>query len=163
MQFETFITDTLRALEVPYRLVKHQAVFTVAESVGVLDEIPVKNLLLQEEKGTRKVLVIMAGEHRLDTKKLAAELGTKKLRFANAEALLETLGVTPGSVSLFSLFHDGSDSVEVVIDQELAHAEEVGFHPNDNTVTIFIPGASIKTVLDHTGHSYRYMNVRSNT
>jgi Ala-tRNA(Pro) deacylase len=160
MTFEETLTQTLRNLGITFRRVEHEAVFTVAESKGVLPEkVPVKNLLLQEEKGDRKVLVVMAGDERMDTKKLARELGTKKLRFANAETLYETLGVTPGSVSLFSLLHDSSDGVEVVVDQTLVHEHEVGFHPNDNTATIFIPGAAIETILKQTGHTYTFLTL----
>jgi hypothetical protein len=46
---------------------------------------------------------------------LATELGTKKLRFADAEVL-------------------------------------VRFHPNDNTATIFIPGAALEQIVRQTGH-----------
>jgi Ala-tRNA(Pro) deacylase len=160
MNFEETLNQTLQNLGIPFRRVAHEAVFTMAESKGVLAEkVPVKNLLLQEEKGDRKILVVMCGDKRLDTKALARTLGTKKLRFASAETLFDSLGVTPGSVSLFSLFHDNSDGVEIVVDQALTAEQEVGFHPNDNTATIFIPGASVETVLRHTGHKYHVLPV----
>lgn len=158
MDFTKKLEQTLRDLNISSRRVEHEAVFTVAESHGVLAEkVPVKNLLLQEEKGQRKVLVVIGGDKRLDTKALAKAVGVKRFRFASAETLHATLGVTPGSVSLFSLLHDGSDDVEVIVDEALVHADEVGFHPNDNTATIFIPGTAIEPILRHTGHEYRLL------
>lgn len=152
---QSAIQNILDSLEIPYRVLLHPAVFTVEESTQHLsDKIPVKNLVLYEEKGTRVFLVIMAGLKRLDTKRLASALTAKKLRFASADMLLAVLGVTPGSVSLFNLYHSGSNNIEVVFDQELLDADELGFHPGANTATVFIPSASVETILKHTGHRY---------
>ncbi len=155
------IIDFLEQHDIPYRVISHPAVFTVAESIlHVKDDFPLKNLLLTEEKGTRKILVIMAGQDRLDTKMLARTLQTKKLRFASADMLLDTLGVTPGSVSLFGLLHDGSTGVELVMDDRLPKVAEVGFHPNDNTSTIFIPGAAITRITAETGHTLHIVSLQ---
>ncbi len=154
------ITDYLENLHITYRCVDHPAVFTVAESMQHLSEkLPVKNLLLAEQKGGRKILVIMAGQDRLDIARLAQILATTKLQFASQAVLAETLGVTPGSVSLFCLLHDGSSPVEVAVDNRLLQAEEVGFHPNDNTSTIFIPGSAIATIVQATGHKMTVLDI----
>ena len=155
---EVEIVKLLTAIAIPYRRVEHPAVFTVEESkLHLEDKTPVKNLLLSEEKGDRLVLVIMSGDERLDTKTLANTLGCKKLQFAKSDVLLETLGVTPGSVSVFSVLNDTANKVEVVIDEKLVGEQEIGFHPNDNTITYFIPGHSIKTVLEIMNHTPRIM------
>jgi Ala-tRNA(Pro) deacylase len=135
-------------------------VFTVAESMQHIEgKTPIKNLLLQEKNNGRKILVIMAGDARLDTKLIAAKLETKKLQFAAPETLQQTLGVTPGAVSIFGLLNDGSMGVEVVIDEILLKQEELGFHPNDNTATLFIPGAALKTIVQRTGHKYELLKL----
>lgn len=145
----------LDELGVDYREETHPAVFTVAESKQHLSEkIPVKSLLLREKRGNEFVLVVMAGDKRLDTNQVSEVMGVKKMMFARPEELKETLGVTPGSVSLFSLLHENSGSVRVLIDEELLNEKEIGFHPNDNTSTIFIPGGSITAFVDKTGHAY---------
>ena len=149
------IEEALKSLDIEFRVEQHEAVFTVAESRKVLtDKVPVKSLLLQERKGERNVLVVMAGEKRLQSKQVSEALGLKKLEFAKPDKLKELLDVTPGSVSLFGLLHEGSKGLMVVVDEELIKAEEIGFHPNDNTSTIFIPGNQLTEFVEHTGHSY---------
>ncbi len=139
------IITTLKALDIPHRIVQHPPVFSVADSVGVAPEkYPVKNLFLVERNGPRKLLVIMDGLARLDVKGLAADLGTAKLHFGNENTLRQHMGVAPGSVSLFCLLHPGSQDVEVVVQKQLLSQPELGFHPGDNTATVFIPGASIE-------------------
>lgn len=142
------IFDQLQNIGIEYRVIDHPPVFTVAD-VGRYfpDDFPVKNLLLKEEKGECCVFVIMKGDERLDTKKLAELVGCKKLQFAKPEVLLARLGVEPGSASLFSLLHEGSVGVEVVVDERLLQQPEVGFHPSVNTQTVFIAGQDIETFL----------------
>lgn len=143
-----------------YRVEEHEAVFTVAESSKVLSEkVPVKTLLLREEKGERVFMVAMRGDVRLDTKNLAKELGVKKLQFVKPEQVEELVGVKPGSVSIFGLVHPGSAPLEVVLDQSLLAETEVGFHPNDNTATIFMSPADIEKVFTATGHKYRILTI----
>lgn len=145
---------------IEYALVEHEPVFTVAESMEHLpDAYPVKNLLLKEEKGDRCVFVIMKGDERLDTKKVASELGLKKLQFAKPEVLMAGLGVEPGSASLFSLLHNGSADVEVVIDRRLLEQPEVGFHPSNNTQTILIKGADIETFLSSLDRDFHSLDL----
>lgn len=154
------ILAALDNLGIEYREEEHEAVFTVAESKKVLTEkVPVKSLLLQERKGDRLVLVVMAGDKRLQSKQVSEPLGLKKLEFAKPDVLKQALGVTPGSVSLFGLLHEGSGEVKVIIDEELTQEAELGFHPNDNTSTIFIPGDKLTNFIEHTDHKYDIINL----
>lgn len=149
------IDELLSGLDIPNRKIEHEAVFTVSESQGLLsDKVPVKSLMLKEKGDGRKFLVIVPGEEKLDIKNLELAVGSKKLSFARPEVLLETLGVTPGSVSLFCLLYDGAKNIEVVVAQNLLKEDEIGFHPFDNTATIFIPAASIEKIIERTGHTY---------
>lgn len=152
------IIEMLQGLGIEYRWLDHPPVFTVAEAAEhIKEKLPIKNLLLQEKGEGRKILVIMSGDDRLDTKQLAANLGVKKLQFANVEVLKESLGVTPGSVSVFSLINDTSGAVEVVVDTRLMTEDEIGFHPNDNTSTVFVPGNSLGQIIVNTGHSFEQL------
>lgn len=142
------IQKILDGLGIRYKTIDHKPVYTVAESLAEMpDKFPVKNLLLKEEKGDRCVFVIMKGDERLDTKLVASKLGTRKLQFAKPEVLMAKLGVEPGSASLFSLLHEESSDVEVVIDSRLLDQEELGFHPSVNTQTIVISGEDVETFL----------------
>lgn len=133
------VTTFLDDHGLPYRLETHEAVFTVAESTKVLSEkVPVKTLLVAEEKGAREFMVAMRGDERLDMKQLAGLLGLKKLRFVKPERVEELVGVKPGSVSVFGLLHDGAEQLELIIDDRLLDEPEIGFHPNENTATVFM-------------------------
>jgi len=155
------ILSTLDELGIEHREEEHEAVFTVAESKKVLSEkVPVKSLLLQERKGEGLVLVVMAGDKRLQAKQVSEALSLRKLEFAKPEVLKDTLGVTPGSVSLFGLLHDGSSGVMVVLDKQLIKEDEIGFHPNDNTSTIFIPGIALTKFIEHAGNKYEIIDLK---
>jgi Ala-tRNA(Pro) deacylase len=101
----------------------------------------------------------MDGHARLDLKSLAQMLKSRKLTFASPEVMKKTLGVVPGAVSIFGLLHDSSSEVEVVIDEILLAEKELGFHPNKNTSTVFIPGKEIVKIFKHTGHKSHILNL----
>lgn len=148
------VFDFLAEQGIPYRLQEHEAVFRVAESSKVLPEkVPVKTLLLREDKGDRVCMVAMRGDVRLDVNALAKSLGVKRLQFVKAEAVEPLVGVKPGSVSLFGLLDPGAQAVEVVLDAALMDEAELGFHPNDNTATVYISPADAIRVVEETGHN----------
>lgn len=154
------IIKLLDDLDIKYHWVDHPPVFTVAESLETIDKTPIKNLLLQEKNHGRKILVVMAGDERLDAKLIREKLGTKKLQFANEQTLSETFGVKPGAVSVFGLLHEGAKGVEVVLDERVVHrGRELGFHPNDNTSTIFFSASQLEPIIKKLGHKYTLMKL----
>ncbi len=65
-------------------------------------------------------------------------IGSARLSFGSAELMAETLGVTPGSVTAFGLINDEDRRVTFVLDDRLAEADQVNFHPLVNTATTTI-------------------------
>jgi Ala-tRNA(Pro) deacylase len=152
------IFDLLAELQIDYRLQEHRAVYTVAESSDVLpDKVPVKTLLVTDDKKSHVWMVAMRGDVRLDMKELAKVLGAKKLQFVRAERVEEIVGVPPGSVSIFGLLHPGSHDVHVIVDEALMNEKEIGFHPQDNTATVFIRPSDLAQIVDATCHKYRIL------
>lgn len=152
------IFDLLAELQIDYRLQEHRAVYTVAESSDVLpDKVPVKTLLVTDDKKSHVWMVAMRGDVRLDMKELAKVLGAKKLQFVRAERVEEIVGVPPGSVSIFGLLHPGSHDVQVILDEALMNEKEIGFHPQDNTATVFIQPSDLAQIVDATCHKYRIL------
>ena len=49
--------------------------------------------------------------------------------------MLEALGVTPGSVTLFALINDAAHRVRLVLDKALLDHATVNFHPLTNAAT----------------------------
>ena len=148
----------LDELNIQYRLQEHQAVFTVAESSRKLPEkVPVKTLLLTDEKKEQVWMVAMRGLNRLNIKILAHELGIKKLQFVKPELVEHLVGVRPGSVSIFGLLHAGAKNVQVIFDESLLTEPELGFHPNDNTATVFLNPEDVLKIIRETNHDCRIL------
>jgi Ala-tRNA(Pro) deacylase len=140
------VEQFLNKIGVKFRLVQHAAVFTVGDLVDELkDERPVKNLLLRDAK-KRMFLVVAYGDKKIDLRELATTLGSARLSFASPERLKEFLGVAPGSVSIFGLLNDKTESVRLVLDEDLFKGGEVGFHPNDNTKTVFVDSSAVAKI-----------------
>ena len=115
----------------------HEAVFRVGEGEGIKDDIPgahTKNLFLKDAKG-RLWLISAKDDTVIDLKRLHTVIGSARLSFGSAELMEATLGVTPGSVTAFALINDADRQVTFVLDQRLAQAERVNFHPLVNTAT----------------------------
>jgi Ala-tRNA(Pro) deacylase len=131
------LLDRLAELQIPVTTVDHPAVFTVAESAQLHRDITgghSKNLFLQDKKG-RLYLVVALADTRVDLKALQKRLGVDRWSFGKPELLLEVLGVTPGSVTPFSLINDTANRVTVILDADMMHFDRLNFHPLENTAT----------------------------
>jgi Ala-tRNA(Pro) deacylase len=115
----------------------HPAVFRVGEGEDIKAGMPgahTKNLFLKDGKG-QLWLISAKDTTRIDLKRLPDVIGSARLSFGNEALMVETLGVTPGSVTAFALINDTEHRVRFVLDRALAQAEIVNFHPLTNTAT----------------------------
>lgn len=113
-----------------------------------------KNLFLRDQKKTRYMLVVLPAAQKTDLKKLAEQVGDKKLSFVNPETMMEKLGVEPGAVSPFGLLNNTERDVELWIDREVLEATVVHFHPNRNTASVELTGEMFRRYLLQLGVSY---------
>jgi Ala-tRNA(Pro) deacylase len=135
------VYEALRAMGIQYQKYEHPPVFTseeAAEHWGPIDATRVKNLFLRNKKGNRQYLVILEISKQADLRELVTIIGDDRFSFGSPERLIDTLGVTPGSVSPFGLLHPGSKEVRVIVDQDLRSAAKLIFHPNLNTASVTI-------------------------
>jgi Ala-tRNA(Pro) deacylase len=131
----------------------HPAVFRVGEGGAIKARIPgahTKNLFLKDARGDLW-LVCAKDDTAIDLKRLHGVIGSARLSFGPPELMAETLGVTPGSVTLFALANDPLHRVRLVLDLALAQAEEVSFHPLENTATTTVDQDGLRAFLDHLG------------
>lgn len=156
------IFENLQTLGISYELVEHAPAFTMEEynALGFNpdDEI-CKNLFLRDYKGKRHMLVVLKGSKHADLRLIQAEVESSKLSFASDERLAKYLDVKKGSVSPLGLINDTAGAVEVYFDQDLQDAPRLGFHPNDNTATIFLSFADVLRYIESTGHTIRFIQV----
>lgn len=156
------IFEKLNALEIPFELVEHAPAFTMEEynalGFNPNDEI-CKNLFLRDYKGTRHMLVVLKGSKHADLQLIRSEVDSSKLSFASDERLAKFLDVKKGSVSPLGLLNDATGEVEVYFDEDLKDAPRLGFHPNDNTATVFMAFSDVRKYIESTGHTMRFVKV----
>ncbi len=156
------IFENLQTLGISYELVEHAPAFTMEEynALGFNpdDEI-CKNLFLRDYKGKRHMLVVLKGSKHADLRLIQAEVESSKLSFASDERLAKYLDVKKGSVSPLGLINDTQSAVEVYFDEDLQNAPRLGFHPNDNTATVFLSFADVRRYIESTGHTIRFIQV----
>lgn len=149
--------DRLRELGITTKTIEHPAVFTVAESEALERYIPgghTKNLFLKDAKG-RLFLVVAKSTTRVDLKALPKTLGCARFSFGKPELLMEVLGVTPGSVTAFSLINDPAQRVTVIVDQALMQHDTINCHPLENTATTNIARDDLVAFMRACGHDPR--------
>ncbi|HRD45184.1 MAG TPA: prolyl-tRNA synthetase associated domain-containing protein [Caulobacter sp.] len=139
----------LDAEDIAHSTLDHPAVFRVGEGDEIKAALPgghTKNLFLKDAKG-QLWLISALGETAIDLKRLHTVIGSARLSFGNPELMLETLGVTPGSVTAFGLINDIDRRVRFVLDAALAKADPVNFHPLVNTATTAVSQAGFRRFL----------------
>ena len=156
------ILSRLDELNIKYELTEHKALFSMDEydEAGINDNDEIcKNLFLRDYKGNRHMLVVLRGSKNADLVLIRGEINSSRLSFASDERMKKHLNVTTGSVSPLGIINDENDAVEVYFDRDLKDAERLGFHPNDNTATVFMSFADINRYIESTGHRVGFINV----
>ena len=140
----------------------HEAVFTVAESDKVNQEIPgghTKNLFLKDKKGNL-FLVVTLSDAEINLKKIHSIIGGQgRVSFGNAELLEKVLGVKPGSVTPFSLINDQNLKVTPILDSEMMTHELLNYHPLTNCATITIKRDDLVKFIQSCGHELKILAV----
>ena len=123
----------MRNAGIPFTQTQHRPVFTSAEAAevrGVSLHSGAKALIVKG--GENFLMVVIPADLSLDSHALRTLLGTKKLRFATKEEVLERTGLTPVSIPPFgSLF-----SLPTYCDERLADNERINFNAGDHSVSI---------------------------
>lgn len=144
----------LDALGITHTTRDHAPVFTVEESAAIKAEMPgghTKNLFLKDKAGAF-FLICAQSDTIIKINKLHPLLGCKRLSFGKSEALMDMLGVIPGSVTLFSIINDSEGQVTLIIDKRLTAHDVVNFHPLLNDATTTISSADMLKFAHATGH-----------
>ena len=152
----------LEELGVAFDKMEHEPVYTIDEMKlieGMNIEDVCKNLFIRDEKGKRHFLVVIREDKRADLKALREQIGSTRLSFASEDRLMKHMGLTKGAVTPLGLLNDESKSVEVIFDQDLKGRERLGFHPCDNTATVWISFDNIKNVIESRGNSLKFVKL----
>lgn len=128
---------------------EHAPVYRVEDGHGIKAHLPgghSKNLFLKDHR-EQLWLISALGETRIDLKALPPVIGSGRLSFGREELMVETLGVTPGSVTAFGLINDKARRVRFVLDAALDAADPVNFHPLSNDATTAVSQAGFRKFL----------------
>jgi len=146
--------DYLDSLNIEHNTLEHEPIFRVEDSLELKAQRPganTKNLFLKDKAG-KFFLICAQSDSNIRINKLHPVLGCKRLSFGKAEPLLELLGMTPGSVTLFSILNDTENQVTLILDAALLNHDIVNFHPLLNDATTAISSADMINFAKATGH-----------
>lgn len=146
--------EYLSGLNIAQTTLDHAPIFTVEDGADIKANMPgghTKNLFLKDKAG-QFFLICAQSDTQIKVNKLHPILGCKRLSFGKTEPLLDLLGVTPGSVTLFSILNDTEGLVTLIIDAALLKHDIVNFHPLLNDATTAISSADMIAFAKATGH-----------
>lgn len=145
---EEKIITTLEQNKIAYEIFEHEPVYTnptMAAALNVSESETVKSLvLLTKEK--EMVVLVMPGNKKVEWKKAAAGIGTKKVSFAKPEAVLEKVGCEVGCVPPFGHLTD----LPIFMDPELARKDYVYFNPGVHDKSFKIKAWDLKKLCNPT-------------
>jgi Ala-tRNA(Pro) deacylase len=148
------IEEHLTSQGVSFKRYNHAPLFTAEDVLSLKEAIPgqdTKNLFLTDSRG-RFFLVVVPLAHRIDLKSLATMLSVKKLSFGSPEQMMTMLGVEPGSVTLLAAVNSNHRELTIVLDTEIASAEEIQCHPLTNDATLVIAKRDMLNLLSGLGY-----------
>lgn len=141
------LLSVLDHLGIEHDTLHHDPAHTVEDAKrvrGPLNGIHTKNLFVRDKK--RNMFLVTLQEHvKVDLPRLSKLLGAKgRFSFGSEELLMKALGVTPGSVTPFSVINDHGHHVTLVLDTAFRGPATLFFHPlkNDKTTGVSFEGFS---------------------
>lgn len=145
----------LDRLNIETTTTRHPPLFTVEESQDLRGEISgehCKSLFLKDKKNNF-ILAVMSEDRRLDMKALfkSGLLDVGRLSFASADRMVDMLGITPGSVTPFSLINVSHKELIVALDKGMLEKEQLNYHPLHNEATTTIHRDDLLKFIEHLG------------
>ncbi|MDD3341315.1 MAG: prolyl-tRNA synthetase associated domain-containing protein [Bacilli bacterium] len=156
------VLDLLNKKNIKYELIEHEEVHTIEDmdKINLLENGYVcKNLFLRDAKG--KIHFLLSCHHSKEVKldEIAKKIGSSRLSFGSAERLDKYLKLENGYVSPFGVINDESESVIFIFDRDLENQTKVGFHPNTNKATIFLPFKDVKKIIEDHGNDVIFIRI----
>jgi Ala-tRNA(Pro) deacylase len=124
---EEKIIGILEEHKINYEIFEHEPVYTnptMAAALKVSESETVKSLVLMTRE-KEMVVLVLPGDKKVDWKKAASGIGTKKVAFAKPEEVLEKVGCEVGCVPPFGQLV----SLPIYMDPDIAKKEYVYFNP----------------------------------
>lgn len=151
------IYETLKKLNIEYKEIEHNPVFTVEEGLKEaiskkIEGAECKNLFLKDTKNNY-YLVLTKSNKKVDLKKLSNLLNIKRLSFANEIELNNILQLEKGSVTPLGIINDVNNKVLLLLDSGIKK-NKVLIHPNINNKTVSIKYSALIKFIEYCNHKY---------
>jgi Ala-tRNA(Pro) deacylase len=128
----TRLTAAFDAAGIPYQRTEHVPVYTSAEAAavrGVSLHSGAKALILKANDSF--LMVVLPADLALDSAAIREVLGTRRIRFADKDEVMQLTGLSPGSIPPFgSLF-----GLPTYCDERLAENERINFNAGSHSVS----------------------------
>lgn len=152
-----YLTDK----QIAYTKYEHPPIFSVEE--GDRSNIPnrdkvIRNLFLCDNRKRNYYLVSLFVHKQINLKELSEKIPSKRLSFARPEAMIEMLGVKPGSATPFAILNNEAKNILMIFDKELEN-QVIGMHPMENTATVFLKFEDLYNLLLPHGNEIRIIDL----
>ena len=144
MTVEEKIIGLLDDHKIEYAVFEHEPVYTnptMAAALNVSESETVKSLVVMT-KEKEMVVLVMPGDKKVEWKKAAANVGTKKISFAKPDQVLEKVGCEVGCVPPFGQLTE----LPIFLDPDLTKKEFVYFNPGVHDKSYKIKAWDLKKV-----------------
>lgn len=142
-QLQKFLDDK----HIHYELIEHEPVFTSEQAAAIRGlglQNGAKSLLLKVNN--EYMMFVLPGNRKLDSKKVKQLTGSKKIRFATPEEVLEVTGTQIGAVYPFGEIA----AVKMVVDKRLAENEIIAFNPGVHHKSVIMKWSEYQKATDPT-------------
>ncbi|HTX20122.1 MAG TPA: YbaK/EbsC family protein [Bacteroidota bacterium] len=130
------IKQWLEAEGIDFRVVHHAPTHTSEESAAARGEslaVGGKAIVIKVDEGFK--LFVLSASLKVDSSKIKARFGAKKLRFASAEELLELTGLVPGSVPPLG---PPILTLDLFVDESIVRNDSIAFNAGSLTDSIIM-------------------------
>jgi Ala-tRNA(Pro) deacylase len=158
---QKIVYDTLQKLNINYKYFESPKDYSNEDDGSFWTKTGAcrcKNLFLRNHKGDRHFLLIADYYKDTKIKLLEDKLKKGKISFASQKRIDKWIKGVPGAISVFSLFNDKSNHVEVFIDKSLLEKDFLTFLPNNLNALIVISREDFLRLLDFSGNYYEFID-----
>lgn len=144
----------LESLNIAVKITEHAPLFTVEDSKILRGQIcggHTKNLFMKDKKGALFLLVV-GEDATINMKTMHKTLNCARLSFGKPDLLMEKLGISPGSVTAFSIINDPTAEVRIIFDETLMANDIINCHPLTNDATVSIKRDDLISFTRACGH-----------
>ncbi len=159
---QSVVYSTLNSLNIEYEYFESPKDFSNEDDGRFWKKIQAtrcKNLFLRNHKGNRHFLIISDYYRNVDIRILEQKFKKGKISFASQKRIDKWLKGVPGAISVFNLFNDTENHVEVFIDATLQDKEKLTFLPNEHNALLSIKYSDFVKLLDNSGNLYEFIDL----